>query len=362
MQHLSQHTTPFDRQYTQQTQYKLVILDRKCFSRAANTAEFLDDTMRPAVDWMDARERHFIAHFGTYLHGWNSTTGGQGGWLVAMREAIAKQSYIRFRDDYMPMFRRYHEVHGHINAPRSDKTLGVLVNSIRNAHTVIPPMFQDELEMLGFDTRNQYIVQRDARWTDVYLPAFHVFHGRHGHINAPQSHPVLGRLLNSIRAGITVVPSEFDDELIQMGLDMRNQYTVSRDARWIEYMKTFRMFQNSHGHVNVPSSHPMLGVLVSDIRNGHTSVPPAFMEEVRELNRLQTTAQEPLKVGTVAKETDPPRIFQLHPDLVRRQCTLHRALRAHVCVCFFCSGNGHACYSGIRALVDRAGHAQSVHF
>jgi hypothetical protein len=40
-----------------------------------------------------------------------------------------------------------------------------------------------------------------------------------------------------------------------------------------------------------------------------------LIDQVRELNRLQTTAQEPLKVGTIAKETDPPRIFQLHPDL-----------------------------------------------
>lgn len=40
-----------------------------------------------------------------------------------------------------------------------------------------------------------------------------------------------------------------------------------------------------------------------------------LIDQVRELNRLQTTAQEPLKVGSVQKEADPPRVFQLHPDL-----------------------------------------------
>jgi hypothetical protein len=41
----------------------------------------------------------------------------------------------------------------------------------------------------------------------------------------------------------------------------------------------------------------------------------ALVDQVKELNRLQTSVHEPLKVGNVQKEAEPPRIFQLHPDL-----------------------------------------------
>ena len=66
-----------------------------------------------------------------------------------------------------------------------------------------------------------------------------------------------------------------------MGLDVRNQKIVQRDARWEEYMFAFREYYEEKGHVSAPRTHPFLGKLLNSIRIGHTQVPPQFEEELR---------------------------------------------------------------------------------
>jgi hypothetical protein len=217
-QHLSNTTSPFDRHYTTRTQYTLVILCRRTFAPATSPSAFRDDTLRPVAEWMDFKEKHFISHFDTYHNGWNSTQGGQGrAWLVAIREANAKASAKRFETKYMPAFRDYHKEQGHVNVPQSHPVIGALVCCIRTGHTAIPPQYEDELIQMGLDLRNQMIVQRDEKWETEYMPAFRDFYRDNKHVNVPQSHPVLGRLVNNIRCGDTAIPPHYKDEFKERG-------------------------------------------------------------------------------------------------------------------------------------------------
>jgi hypothetical protein len=112
------------------------------------------------------------------------------------------------------------------------------------------------------------------------MPAFREYYEEKGHVNAPKTYPILGTLLANIRTGRTQVPPQFEEELRSMGLDVRNQKIVQRDARWEEYMPAFRKYYEEMGHVNAPSTHPILGTLLTSIRTGDTQVPPQF-EELR---------------------------------------------------------------------------------
>ena len=216
-EHLKMSYTVFDRQYATRSQYTLVLLTARRFAAAEKDEDFKDDTLHPAGAWMDYWEAKYISAFDTFVNGFNRTRGGQGaGWLVAMREAMARAAYERFRDTYMPAFRDYYEDEGHVNAPQTHPILGQLLASIRTGHTQVPPQFEEELRSMGLDVRNQTIVQRDARWEE-YMSAFRKFYEERGHVNAPQTYPILGKLLNSIRTGNTQVPPQFEEELRTMG-------------------------------------------------------------------------------------------------------------------------------------------------
>ena len=112
-QHLSSTTGTFDRQYKNRSQYVLVVLISKHFAAAVRDENFKDDTLHPAGSWMDYWETMYIAKFDTYHTGLNSTRGGQGrGWMMTMREGIAKAAYLRFQNVYMPAIPRFIQVQG----------------------------------------------------------------------------------------------------------------------------------------------------------------------------------------------------------------------------------------------------------
>jgi hypothetical protein len=146
---------------------------------------------------------------------------------------------------------------------------------------MVPEEFEAELLELGLDTRNQRMVQRDAKWEGVYMPGLREYHAVHGHINIPQTHAVLGRTVNQLRMGM-IVPPQFEQELVALGLDTRNQFTVKRETTWSStFMPAFRAHYETHGHANAPQSHPVLGKLVVRIRLGIAVVPADCMAELQ---------------------------------------------------------------------------------
>ena len=292
-QHLASSLSTFDRDYTSRSQYIMVLLSERHFAAAEKEEDFKEETLHPAGEWMDYCETTYISTFDTFHTGLNRTKGGQGrGWLVAMSEAIAKATYLRFLTVYMPAFRKYYEDHKedrHANAPYSHPILGRLISSIRSGLTRIPPQFEEELLTdMGLDLRDQTIVERDRKWGEEYMPAFRTYYEDHKetrHANAPYSHPILGSLIDHIRSGDTRIPPQFEEELLTgMGLDLRDQTIVERDRKWEEkYMPAFRKYYEDHKedrHANAPQTHTILGSLISSIRSGLTRMPPQFEEEL----------------------------------------------------------------------------------
>ena len=61
---------------------------------------------------------------------------------------------------------------------------------------------------------------------EIFAPTFRDHHREHGHPNAPYSYPVLGQLVASIRTALSAIPPQYEDELMGMGLDLRNQHII----------------------------------------------------------------------------------------------------------------------------------------
>ena len=84
---------------------------------------------------------------------------------------------------------------------------------------------------MGLDMRNQHVVQRDSRWKEEYMPTFRKYYEKEGHVNAPQAHPIIGKLLNRIRGGKTQVPPQFEEEMRSMGLFLCTENLVRHVRR-----------------------------------------------------------------------------------------------------------------------------------
>ena len=54
-------------------------------------------------------------------------------------------------------------------------------------------------------------------------------------------------------------------------------------------MPAFRTFYKEKGHPNVPRWHPVLGMLLHNVRNGNTTIPPQFKDELRQIGLFWCT-------------------------------------------------------------------------
>ena len=143
-------------------------------------------------------------------------------------------------EEYMSAFRTYYEGKGHVNALFTHPILGTLLHHIRTGNTQVPPQFEEELWSMGLDVRNQKIVQRDGRWEE-YMSVFREYYEEKGHVNAPLRTRSSERC--SIASGAATLKCRPSSRgLRSMGLDVRNQKIVQRDARWEEYMSAFREY------------------------------------------------------------------------------------------------------------------------
>ena len=225
VRHLNSDKTSFDRQYSDRAQYTLVKLAVKTFRAAKNPEQFVQQTLKPAHAWMDARETHFIKKFRTYVHGLNSTLGGQQ-WKTSFhyfKNAIIKLNTL-YDKKYMPKFREFYSKHGHLNAPCDYPIIGRVVDKIRSRRQFIPNQFEAELaDMGGISMENQVKAQAITRWENNYMPHLREFYSNHGHLNVPASYPIIGSLLQRIRVKKTLIPNQFEAELSGMGGILRKQ-------------------------------------------------------------------------------------------------------------------------------------------
>ena len=195
--------------------------------------------------------------------------------------------------------------------------------------------FEEELLSHWFLRENQRIVQRDERWTREYMPAFRAYYEKNKSANVPQSHPVLGRLVNAIRICDTAIPPQFEEELFSLGFDVRNQHTVQREERWTrEYMPAFHAYYEENENVNVPRTHPVLGTLVNAIRVGRTEIPVQFQESLYEMGLFLCTSNVAkhvaMRLGRIVESIDADadaqrvvnQVARIHARMLKRRVGL----------------------------------------
>ncbi len=286
-EHISKCSTPFDKSYKTHGQYELVVLKQKQFRTHNSNA---DTYINSVSEWLDYNEKYYIEKFDTYKNGMNSTRGGQGkSWLLIQKESIAKQTFIRFKDVYMPMFEECYAKYGNINIKHRSteyKKIGPLISSIRRDATTIPLEFKDKLKNMGLCVELHGLYRQ--KWLNTYMPKFEEYYKLHGHINVSVYDTIygndIGKLLNGIRTGSTAIPEEHEEQLYIWGLDTRNQKIVQRDYKWENViMPNFRSFHQEFKHVNVPKDYKDFGNLVDHIRSGHTTIPLHHKQELLDL-------------------------------------------------------------------------------
>ena len=116
----------------------------------------------------------------------------------------------------MPSFRTYYEEHGHVNAPRSEPAIGKLVHNVQRG-TVIPPQFSAGIDAMGGIAMETQVEVQMITWEDIYMPAFRKYYEEHGHISAPQSESVIGKVINTLRSFRRKAPSWIQAEFDAMG-------------------------------------------------------------------------------------------------------------------------------------------------
>ena len=231
-QHFYDNKTKFDQEYTSRSVYQLVLFETKTFPKAANDKDYKKETLEPAAKWMDEREVYYIKLYDTYTNGCNCTKGGQNGSMISLKEAMARQSYINFRDKYMPRFQECYDKRDTINISQRDKEfpdVAILVNHMRTRNTKIPYEFKDKLRELGFDDKNQNDVKSLEDWENIHMPAIETYSRKYGHINIPQKNtefPKTCILFDHIRRDHTKVSDKFKQQLIDYGFiyDLNNLY------------------------------------------------------------------------------------------------------------------------------------------
>lgn len=210
----------FDSIYTDRDMFTHEIIDSQTFEAEIQTRDEYRAFLRRVSEWADAQEIHFIDEHGTYdPHGpgLNRTRGGQGDALRAMLEAMFLRSCERWANEYRPELEAY-------------------VSEHKSLHTI------------------------------------------------SRSHPTLGRLIHDVRNVAkstghgTYAPPE------HMQYMRANGFTLdAHRAYWdLDYRPAFEAWLAEHGTLKyIPRSHPVIGILVHNIRKRPSSIPPEHMDWLR---------------------------------------------------------------------------------
>ena len=171
--------------------------------------------------------------------------------------------------------------------------LGVLLSGIRDGSSPIPAEYLKELNNMGYNNGKS---RNESRWKNDYMPAFRAYNIKQNNSNRLWNMPYntiintinLGSLLSHMRSG-SPVPAEYLDELNNMGY---NNGKSKNDSKWeIDYIPTFRVYNNNIEQktrlwdmpINVIIDKIKLGILLSDMRAAHSTIPS---EHLKELNGM----------------------------------------------------------------------------
>ena len=212
----------------------------RAFGEDAFTVRMIETKHLPrtqAIKWANEREIALIDENGGVMRNcepskpmhqtFNLTSGGQGD-PRKVWEGLQARSRKKL-EKVWPKFEAYYEAHGHPNAPQSDPDLGKLVNDIRTR--------KDFLWHADFkawlDEHNFVYDEHRAHLEQDVWPKFKAFYDKHEHVNAPQSDPDLGVIVNGIRARKKFLWHEdFRAWLYDHGFKMHATNATKNAERW----------------------------------------------------------------------------------------------------------------------------------
>jgi hypothetical protein len=200
----------------------------------------------------------------------------------------------RFTVDYLPAFRassygkakRLWET-GARSEEAGIKT-GTILHSIRSGRSSIPSVHHLEMTSLGFDPNKSIY---ESRFAVDYLPAFRTSsYGKMKRLweteeRSEEAGIKTGHLIESIRSGITSIPSSHRIEMEELGFTQGKSYLVSRFE--VDIMPAIRscIFAKERRLLGIPWNFTHHGINVGRIINkmstGTLCVPPSFEEELK---------------------------------------------------------------------------------
>jgi hypothetical protein len=214
---------------------------------------------------MDVEEKRLIDQHGGVLCNMekkikqtlNLRRGRQGN-PRAMWDSLVARSRRRLLTIW-PKLRRFYETHGHLRVPKSDPDLGSLVNGIRNRKNFLQHVdFKAWLDEHDF----VYDERRTHLEVDVW-PKFKRYYQKHGHLNVPRNDADLGKTVSHIRSeNYFLQHADFKAWLDERGF----VYDARRAHLELDIWPKFKLFYETHGHLNVRGIDPDLGSLVHNIR------------------------------------------------------------------------------------------------
>ena len=129
------------------------------------------------------------------------------------------------------------------------------------------------------------IKERNRKWEVDYMPEFRLSEwGQKGRLwEITYETPILGGLISNMRTGNTFIPPRFLTELNEMGYRDGESY---QESKWeVDYMPEFRRCEwaQKKRFWEIPMDTPVLGSLLSCMRQGETSIPPHHLVELNEM-------------------------------------------------------------------------------
>ena len=280
-QHLHSSETKFDQAYNDARAFTGPIVLEQTYR--SSIMEEQAATLALCQEWLNEREVHWINEHQTYTQGLNQTTGGQFGLDQAYYEAQIKKRNADWNDVKMPLFRasefakkgRLWEI------PSNTPILGNVLACMRNGHSNIPPQYLAELNQFGYnDGKTMY----ESKWDLDYMPLLRASEfAKKGRLwEIPSNTPILGNVLAGMRNGHTI-PSHYLAELNRLGY---NDGKTTYESKWgVDFMPLFRnsKFAKKGRLWEIPTATPIIGNLLTGMRNGACSIPSYYLAE---LNRF----------------------------------------------------------------------------
>ncbi len=321
--HLGRRKQDFDKVYTSKSMFELKVLEKKTFTAKIQSKSDDDRFIKSYGEWMDEREKYYIKHYDTYVdpkkcpEKWletqlvklNRDPGGQGlERHVRHAQSAFKRSLNNFRSKYWPAMLAFLKTKkaklpcgtpSLLMVKRNEPIIGKLIDHIRSGHTSVPAFYKKKMLEHGH-VDNYY----EGMWKQVYWPAMQAFLktdraklpcGTPSLLMVERKEKIIGTLIDSIRTGNTSVPAFYKKLIDEHGHVDNHSEGMWKQVYWpamLAFLKTekAKLPGGTPSLLMVKENEKIIGKLIANIRNGHTSVPTFYKKLIDEHGMFWSTS------------------------------------------------------------------------